>query len=132
MPTSWGLADTGRRSGLWGTAIGKPKGRRMKHFSWESGFDKSRIVGKEKSMSEWLHSLPTLWMALLVFGFTFLVTAAIYAVVAVFAVGERARSFKAISPGLLSPFGLSLHSPQPRFGPTTKRPKRKSIARLAR
>src|SRR5262245_8192758 len=57
-------------------------------------------------MSDWLHNLPTLWMALLVFGCTYLVTAAIYAVVAVFAVGERSRSFKAISPGLLSPLGI--------------------------
>jgi len=45
-------------------------------------------------------------MAILVFGFTYLVTAGIYAVVTVFAVGERARSFKAIAPGLLSPLGV--------------------------
>ena len=57
-------------------------------------------------MSDWLHNLPVLWMSLLVFGFTYLVTAAIYAAVSVFAVGERARSFKAISPGLLSPLGI--------------------------
>jgi len=57
-------------------------------------------------MNDWLHNLPTLWMALLVFGFTYLVTAAIYAVVALFAEGERARSFKAVSPGLLSPLGV--------------------------
>jgi len=35
-----------------------------------------------------------------------LVTAAIYAVVTVLAVGERARSFKAVSPGLLPPLGV--------------------------
>ena len=57
-------------------------------------------------MSDWLHTLPVLWMALLVFGFTYLVTAAIYAVVATLAVGERARSFKVISPGLLPPLGI--------------------------
>jgi uncharacterized MnhB-related membrane protein len=57
-------------------------------------------------MSDWLHNLPVLWMALLVFGFTYLVTAGIYAVVTVFAVGERARSFKAVSPGLLPPLGI--------------------------
>ena len=57
-------------------------------------------------MSDWLHNLPVLWMALLVFGLTYLVTAAIYAVITVFAVGERARSFKAISPGLLPPLGI--------------------------
>src|SRR5262249_7317237 len=60
----------------------------------------------EMDMSNWLHSLPVLWMAILVFGFTYLVTAGIYAVVTVFAVGERARSFKAVSPGLLSPLGV--------------------------
>ena len=26
-------------------------------------------------MSDWLHGLPVLWMAILVFGFTYLVTA---------------------------------------------------------
>src|SRR5262245_3797011 len=57
-------------------------------------------------MSDWLHGLPVLWMAILVFGFTYLVTAGIYAVIAAFAVGERARSFKAIAPGLLSPLGI--------------------------
>ncbi len=53
-------------------------------------------------MSDWLHSLPVLWMAILVFGFTYLITAGIYAVITVLAVGERARSFKAISPGSLA------------------------------
>jgi hypothetical protein len=61
-------------------------------------------------MSDWLHDLPVIWMALVIFGFTYLVAASIYAVVAVLAVGERARSFKAISPGMLPPlcilFGL--------------------------
>jgi hypothetical protein len=54
-------------------------------------------------MSDWLHNLPVVWMALVVFGVTYLVAAAIYAVVMVLAVGERARSFKAISAGMLSP-----------------------------
>ena len=54
-------------------------------------------------MSDWLHNLPVLWMGLVAFGFTYLVTAGIYLAVTVFAVGERARSFKAISPGLLPP-----------------------------
>src|SRR5262245_57785848 len=56
----------------------------------------------ERDMSDWLHGLPVLWMAILVFGLTYLVTAGIYAAIAVFAVGERARSFKAVAPGLLS------------------------------
>jgi hypothetical protein len=57
-------------------------------------------------MSNWLHSLPVVWMALLVFGLTYLITAVIYLVVNVLAVGERARSFKAVSPGLLPPLGI--------------------------
>ena len=57
-------------------------------------------------MNDWLHNLPIVWMALLIFGPTALVTAAIYAVVTVLAVGERARSFKAVSPGLLPPLGV--------------------------
>src|SRR5215475_9637669 len=57
-------------------------------------------------MSDRLHNLPVLWMSLVVFGFTYLVTAAIYVAVLVSAVGDRARSFKAISPGLLPPLGI--------------------------
>jgi hypothetical protein len=57
-------------------------------------------------MSDWLHELPVVWMALVIFGFTYLVTAAIYSVVAVLAVGERARSFKAVSPSMLPPLGI--------------------------
>src|SRR5262244_944350 len=60
----------------------------------------------DTNMSDWLHSLPVAWMALLVFGVTYLLAAAIYAVVTVLSVGERARSFKAISPGLLPPLGI--------------------------
>jgi len=62
--------------------------------------------GKETDMSDWLHNLPVLWMGLVVFGFTYLITAGIYVAVTAFAVGERARSFKAISPGLLPPLGI--------------------------
>jgi len=57
-------------------------------------------------MSNWLHNLPIVWMALLVFGLTYLITAIIYAVVGALAVGERARSFKVLSPGLLPPLGI--------------------------
>ena len=57
-------------------------------------------------MSDWLHSLPVVSMALLVFGLTYLITAVIFALVTVLAVGERARSFKAVSPGLLPPLGI--------------------------
>jgi len=57
-------------------------------------------------MSDWLHSLPVMWMAVLIFGLTYLLTAAIYIFVNALAVGERARSFKAVSPGLLPPLGI--------------------------
>jgi hypothetical protein len=56
-------------------------------------------------MSDWLHNLPLPWMALVVFGFTYLVAAAIYAAVAALS-GRLARSFKAISVGMLPSLGI--------------------------
>jgi len=57
-------------------------------------------------MSDWFHNLPIVWMALLVFGFTYLLSAGIYIVVMALAVGDRARSFKSVSPGMLPPLGI--------------------------
>jgi hypothetical protein len=57
-------------------------------------------------MNDWLHNLPILWMALVIFGFTYLVAAAIYLTVSLLAVGDRARSFKAVSSGMLSTLGI--------------------------
>jgi energy-converting hydrogenase Eha subunit C len=57
-------------------------------------------------MSNWLHNLPIVWMALLVFGLTALVTAAIYLAVMALSVGKRAVSFKAVSPGMLPPLSV--------------------------
>jgi hypothetical protein len=57
-------------------------------------------------MSEWIHSLPLLWMAIAVFGATYLAAAGIQAGVALFATNERARAFKAVSPGMLPPLGI--------------------------
>lgn len=57
-------------------------------------------------MSDWIHSLPVGWMAVVIFGGTYLVTAGIYALVMALATGERARAFKAVSPGLLPPLGI--------------------------
>ena len=79
---------------------------RNQRFRYGFGAVCGEPLAREEHMSNWLHSLPVLWMAVLVFGCTYLVTAGIYAVVTAFAVGERARSFKAISPGLLSPLGI--------------------------
>jgi hypothetical protein len=45
-------------------------------------------------------------MALVVFVATYSITAAIYGFVNVLATGERARAFKAVSPGILSPLGV--------------------------
>ena len=58
------------------------------------------------SISDWLHDLPLPWMALVVFGFTYLLSAAIYAGVAALAAGERVKSFKAISQSMLSVLGI--------------------------
>jgi hypothetical protein len=57
-------------------------------------------------MNDWLHNLPIVWMALLVFGFTYLLAAGICGFVTALAKGERARAFKAISPGMLPPLGI--------------------------
>src|SRR5258708_1848536 len=57
-------------------------------------------------MNYWLNNLPGGGMALIVFGVPYLVAAIIYVVVMALAVGERARSFKAVSPGMLPPLGI--------------------------
>src|SRR5215467_680713 len=57
-------------------------------------------------MSNWVHSLPVPAMAVMFFAITYAVTAAIYGIVMVLAVGERARAFKAVSPGMLPPMGI--------------------------
>jgi Protein of unknown function (DUF4239) len=57
-------------------------------------------------MSDWVHNLPVPLMALAIFGFTYLLAIAIFAGIAVLAKGERAKSFKAISPGMLPVLGI--------------------------
>jgi hypothetical protein len=57
-------------------------------------------------MSDWFHELPVPWMALLVFGFTYLLALAIDAGVAALARSGHAKSFKAVSSGMLSPLGV--------------------------
>jgi hypothetical protein len=56
-------------------------------------------------MSDWLHNLPLPWMALVIFGFTYLLAAAILAAVVTLATGERAKSFKTVSAGMLPVLG---------------------------
>jgi len=57
-------------------------------------------------MSDWVHGLPVLWMALVVFGFTYLLAATIFVAVMALATGERAKSFRAVSPGMLPVLGI--------------------------
>jgi hypothetical protein len=57
-------------------------------------------------MSDWIHALPLGWMAILIFASTFLIAAVIHRVVQSLAVGDGARAFKAVSPGLLPPLGI--------------------------
>ncbi|HZR72613.1 hypothetical protein [Bradyrhizobium sp.] len=57
-------------------------------------------------MSDWLHDLPLIWMALVIFGVIYVLAAVIQIVVRLLATGDRLRAFKAISPGMLSPLGI--------------------------
>jgi hypothetical protein len=42
-------------------------------------------------MADWLHELPVIWMAVVIFAGTYAMAAAIYGVVIGLAAGERAR-----------------------------------------
>jgi predicted small integral membrane protein len=53
-------------------------------------------------VGNWLFNLPVLWMAIVVFGATYVITGLIYLLVTELAVNERARAFTAVSPGMLS------------------------------
>lgn len=57
-------------------------------------------------MSNWLFNLPVAWMAVVVFFGANLLAALVYLVVTKLAVDERARAFKALSPGMLPPLGI--------------------------
>jgi Protein of unknown function (DUF4239) len=57
-------------------------------------------------MSNWLHNLPVPAMALVIFGLTYLLAATVFAAVALVATEERAKSLKAISPGMLPVLGI--------------------------
>jgi hypothetical protein len=57
-------------------------------------------------MSDWIHNLPVPAMALVVVGFTYLLAAIIFASVSALATGERAKSFKAVSVGMLPVLGI--------------------------
>jgi len=55
---------------------------------------------------DWLYRLPIFWMAVVVFAATYLVAAIVDRIVLVLATGERAKAFKAVSPGLMPPLGI--------------------------
>src|SRR5262245_42925566 len=57
-------------------------------------------------MSDWILNLPVLWMAVVILAATYVATAGIYLLVTGLAVNERARAFKAISPGMLPPLSV--------------------------
>ena len=57
-------------------------------------------------MIHWFEHLPIGWMSLVVFAVIYLVTWGVYWLVMALAVGERARAFTAISPGMLPPLGI--------------------------
>jgi hypothetical protein len=57
-------------------------------------------------MSDWIHNLPVPLMALAIFAFTYLLAIIIFATVSTLATGERAKSFQAISPGMLPVLGI--------------------------
>jgi hypothetical protein len=54
-------------------------------------------------VSDWLLNLPVLWMGALILGVIYLFAAGLYLLITALAVGERARAFKGISPGILPP-----------------------------
>ena len=56
-------------------------------------------------MDDWLHNLPLMWMALVIFTIVYLATGAIFAVIMLLARGGRGDVFNRVSPGLLSPLG---------------------------
>jgi hypothetical protein len=65
-----------------------------------------RVSKRTTDMSDWIHSLPIPWMAVVIFGITYLVAAILHVVIQSLAVGDRGRAFKAVSPGLLPPIGI--------------------------
>ena len=57
-------------------------------------------------MSDWLLTLPIVWMAATILLAIYLATAVLYVLVTRLAVGERARAFKPVSPGMLPPLAI--------------------------
>src|SRR5215510_11294057 len=85
--------------------------RRCSCSIWQQrpGYDSAAthlLQQKRPIMTNWFFNLPVAWMALVIFLATFLIAGSISFVVARVAVNERAKGFKAVSPGILPPLGI--------------------------
>ena len=69
-----------------------------------AGWSTAQVPGG--TMSDWLINLPVLWMGALILGAIYVCTAGLYLLITALAVGERARAFKGISPGILPPLAV--------------------------
>src|SRR5262245_24473188 len=57
-------------------------------------------------MSDWLLTLPVLWMTVVIVGSTYVFTIVLYVLVTALATGEMGNAVKAISPGMLPPLAV--------------------------
>jgi len=57
-------------------------------------------------MGYWLLNLPVVLMTVVIFALTYATTALIYTLISALATGDRARAFKAVSPGMLPPLAV--------------------------
>jgi hypothetical protein len=57
-------------------------------------------------VGDWLLALPVFWMGIVIQALVYLYTAAVYFIITKLAVGERAKAFKAVSPGILPPLSV--------------------------
>jgi hypothetical protein len=57
-------------------------------------------------VSDWILNLPVVWMGFVILMAVYAATAGIYLLVTALAVNDRARAFKAISPGMLPPLSV--------------------------
>lgn len=57
-------------------------------------------------MSTWLHNLPIIWMAVVVFGVCYLVAAVVFFGVSLLGRSRMGPAFRGFSPGMLSPLGI--------------------------
>jgi hypothetical protein len=57
-------------------------------------------------MSNWLHNLPIIWMAIVVFGVCYFVAAVVFFAVDALGRSRSGAAFRGLSPGMLSPLGV--------------------------